>query len=198
MYGFHKVPHLQQGALHPETHIENWEFSNPYFRRGQPDLLCYVSRKKGRESDEKDGIDFGYLIQELAAIKRHQLTISSDLKTMQNENHALWQETMAIRQKNQAQQEMINKILKFLASVFQSKQRVEGPSPKKRRLLLGDVPSHNQDNFSIHPEEEIHSQSDIFANLAQGNFVIYFFPPSISRIHCYIIDFHSAKLISYF
>ncbi|OAD65419.1 heat shock factor-type transcription factor, partial [Phycomyces blakesleeanus NRRL 1555(-)] len=54
MYGFHKVPHLQQGVLQADDESEQWEFSNPHFQRNQPDLLLLVTRKKGRDSDEKE------------------------------------------------------------------------------------------------------------------------------------------------
>ncbi|WVO17040.1 hypothetical protein L204_104727 [Cryptococcus depauperatus] len=48
MYGFHKVPHLQSGALKNETPLELWEFANPYFKRNQPQLLAKVTRKNNR------------------------------------------------------------------------------------------------------------------------------------------------------
>ncbi|WVQ77943.1 hypothetical protein IAT38_000023 [Cryptococcus sp. DSM 104549] len=48
MYGFHKVPHLQSGALKNETPVELWEFANPFFRRDHPQLLAKVTRKNTR------------------------------------------------------------------------------------------------------------------------------------------------------
>ncbi|KAJ1026934.1 hypothetical protein NDA16_002227 [Ustilago loliicola] len=56
MYGFHKVPHLQQGALKHDSPQESelWEFSNPHFHRDHPDWLSKVQRKKGPR-DDKDG-----------------------------------------------------------------------------------------------------------------------------------------------
>lgn len=45
-YGFHKVPHLQTGVLAPNSASELWEFTNPNFRRDQPELLPLVQRKK--------------------------------------------------------------------------------------------------------------------------------------------------------
>jgi hypothetical protein len=46
MYGFHKIPHLQQGVLKSDSETEFWHFEHPNFHRGQPDLLCLIQRKK--------------------------------------------------------------------------------------------------------------------------------------------------------
>ncbi|KZS99103.1 hypothetical protein SISNIDRAFT_11776 [Sistotremastrum niveocremeum HHB9708] len=46
MYGFHKIPHLQQGVLRNDSDTEVWNFENANFTRGQPDLLCLIQRKK--------------------------------------------------------------------------------------------------------------------------------------------------------
>lgn len=52
MYGFHKVPHLQQGVLKLDDDDEKekaevLEFQNDNFQRDQPDLLYLIQRKKG-------------------------------------------------------------------------------------------------------------------------------------------------------
>ncbi|WWC69799.1 uncharacterized protein I206_103742 [Kwoniella pini CBS 10737] len=52
MYGFHKVPHLQSGALKNETPVELWEFANPFFKKGHPDLLVKVTRKNNRPGNQ--------------------------------------------------------------------------------------------------------------------------------------------------
>ncbi|TKA53537.1 hypothetical protein B0A53_03828 [Rhodotorula sp. CCFEE 5036] len=53
MYGFHKVPHLQQGVLKRDQSEEAdvLEFSNPHFMRGQPDLLCMIKRQKAGKGE---------------------------------------------------------------------------------------------------------------------------------------------------
>src|SRR3954468_10234451 len=51
MYGFHKIPHLQQGVLQSDGQSEQWEFSNTNFIRNQPDLLYFVTRKKGKDTE---------------------------------------------------------------------------------------------------------------------------------------------------
>jgi len=54
MYGFHKIPHLQQGVLKSDTDTEFWNFAHANFHRGQPDLLCLIQRKKqaAQQGDE--------------------------------------------------------------------------------------------------------------------------------------------------
>ncbi|KAJ3013936.1 UNVERIFIED_CONTAM: stress-responsive transcription factor hsf1 [Siphonaria sp. JEL0065] len=163
MYGFHKVPHLQQGALIESDHGECWEFANPHFQRNQPDLLCLVTRKKSngvgggnvidsrsgggggggnggsgsggggydvdeepqpREKEkEKAAMDVNALVNEISAIKRHQVTISTDLKTIQRENQALWNDTIVMREQYRRQQETIDKIVRFLATVFEARNK---------------------------------------------------------------------------
>lgn len=139
MYGFHKVPHLQQGVLLPDSDAEQLEFSNPNFQRDQPDLLLLVTRKKGRDPDEKEqgNVDFQHIMDEITAIKKHQMSISTELKNIQRDNQVLWQETLAARERHQRHQETIDKILRFLASVF-SNDKKRSSIPRKRRLLIGD------------------------------------------------------------
>ncbi|CAG8433348.1 1557_t:CDS:2 [Diversispora eburnea] len=140
MYGFHKIPHLQQGVLQSDGQSEQWEFSNTNFLRNQPDLLYFVTRKKGKDTEnikEPSEIDFNHILNEIASIKKHQMTISTDLKNIQRDSQVLWQETMTARDRHRRQQETIDKILRFLASVF-SAEKKRAIVPKKRRLLLGN------------------------------------------------------------
>ncbi|KAF8954637.1 stress-responsive transcription factor hsf1 [Entomortierella lignicola] len=141
MYGFHKVPHLQQGVLLPDSDSEEWEFSNPHFQKNQPDLLCLVSRKKasnGNEDKDPFTMDLGHILQEVTAIKKHQIAISSDLKSIERDHQSLWQESVAARERHQRQQETIDKILRFLASVFSGdKKRAIVPN-KRPRLTITD------------------------------------------------------------
>ncbi|KAK9765099.1 Heat shock transcription factor [Basidiobolus ranarum] len=154
MYGFHKIPHLQQGVLQADEGAEHWEFSNPHFLKNQPDLLCLVSRKRGREADEKEGggLDLNNVMNEITAIRKHQFTISSDLKNLQRENQQLWQETLSSRERYNRQQETIDKILRFLASVFSSDKKSKEIIPRKRRLLLGNTDTSKSEDTQ--PEYE--------------------------------------------
>ncbi|KAF9564467.1 stress-responsive transcription factor hsf1 [Mortierella alpina] len=155
MYGFHKVPHLQQGVLLPDVDSEEWEFSNPHFQKNQPDLLCLVSRKKASNgSEDKDALtmDLGHILTEVTAIKKHQIAISSDLKNIERDHQSLWQESIAARERHQRQQDTIDKILRFLASVFSGEKKRAIVPNKKPRLTIteGDV----EDEYENENENE--------------------------------------------
>jgi hypothetical protein len=54
MYGFHKVPHLQQGVLLVEGEVDtSWEFVHVYFQRDRVDLLPLVKRKVTEEKEKE-------------------------------------------------------------------------------------------------------------------------------------------------
>lgn len=155
MYGFHKIPHLQQGVLRSDSDTEFWNFAHSNFHRGQPDLLCLIQRKKqvAQPGDEVASVDvrdpaaagaagagavgvpgagpsttatlssgqildIHSIVNGIAAIKRHQTAISSELNELKQSNQLLWQDSMAARTKHQKQQDTINRIVKFLAGVF--------------------------------------------------------------------------------
>lgn len=133
------MPNLQQGVLKNDDGTElrmyihhlscrsptntpapTVEFSNPNFLQAQPDLLCLIRRQKARgdHSSTETALDLPSLLTDLAAIRKHQTAISADLKDLQTSNHALWQEAVQSRERHTRQQETINKILRFLATVF--------------------------------------------------------------------------------
>ncbi|KAJ1344980.1 hypothetical protein BSLG_000495 [Batrachochytrium salamandrivorans] len=155
MYGFHKVPSIEHGSLLASTQKEVLEFSNENFLRDRPDLLCFAVRRTNTQSDElvKDGaLDMNTVIHEISAIKRHQLTISADIQKFQRENEAMWNESVQLRDRYAKQQDTIDKILRFLASVFSSSKKPDVAGQKRRRIKLPDVPrdasgSGNSANF---------------------------------------------------
>ncbi|KAJ2501252.1 Heat shock transcription factor [Coemansia sp. RSA 1972] len=205
MYGFHKVPHLQQGGLMADgPGAESWEFNNENFQRGQPDLLHFIRRKKGsrdsgagtegadaaaaddeelESADEGDMADVGAegvgraraassaargvetigakargaetggakarasrtppvnlakILKEIQVIRDHQLTISSDIKRLQDENQSMWMQASATEERYNKHQQTIDKILRFLATVFSADARYAEVQPPLRRLI-----SHN-------------------------------------------------------
>ncbi|KAJ7172727.1 transcription factor Hsf1 [Mycena filopes] len=130
MYGFHKIPHLQQGVLKGTTDADHWNFIHEKFRRDQPDLLHFIQRKKGPPAAEEldsastipannaQVLDIQSIVNGITAIKRHQTTISAELSELKRNNELLWQESQAARSRHQKQQDTINRIVKFLAGVF--------------------------------------------------------------------------------
>ncbi|KAJ7046540.1 transcription factor Hsf1 [Mycena alexandri] len=149
MYGFHKIPHLQQGVLKGTTDAEHWNFVHEKFRRDQPDLLHFIQRKKGPPvADELDSgstiptnnaqvLDIQSIVGGIAAIKRHQTTISAELSELKRNNELLWQESQAARSRHQKQQDTINRIVKFLAGVFGH----HAGSPVHKEDVVGSPPS---------------------------------------------------------
>ena len=168
MYGFHKIPHLQQGVLKSESETELMNFEHPNFHRGQPDLLCLITRKKqapertldDNQGGERDGslpygttgpghgsvVDINTIVNGITAIKRHQAAISADLNDLKSSNQHLWQEAIAARERHKKQEDTINRILKFLASVFGNSSSAHKSSPtsasphviprKRQRLMI--------------------------------------------------------------
>ena len=112
MYGFHKIPHLQQGVLRSDSDTEFWNFEHPHFIRGQPDMLCLIQRKKQAASSISDAVaptaevsnkdtgsagavgalspgqlmDMNSIVNGIQAIKRHQAAISADLNELKSSN----------------------------------------------------------------------------------------------------------------
>eukprot|EP00842_Homolaphlyctis_polyrhiza_P000798 jgi/Hompol1/1719/HPOL_000258-RA len=144
MYGFHKAPNIQQGSLIQSVSATTLEFANENFQRDRQDLLCFVIRRKNVQAAEEitkeGGVDMNTVLSEITAIKRHQLTISADLRKMQRENEIIWNESIQLRQRYARQQETIDKVLRFLASVFSTQKKpVVQPTNKRRRLELPTI-----------------------------------------------------------
>ncbi|KAG0034139.1 stress-responsive transcription factor hsf1 [Podila clonocystis] len=175
MYGFHKVPHLQQGVLMPDADSEQWEFSNPHFQKNQPDLLYLVSRKKASNgAEDKDALtmDLGHILSEVTAIKRHQVAISSDLKNIERDHQSLWQESLAARERHQRQQETIDKILRFLASVFSGEKKRAIVPNKKPRLTITEGGGHQSSTGAsgmVLEEEDDEGHDDHEEDLYRSN-----------------------------
>ncbi|KAI7879398.1 hypothetical protein K492DRAFT_237925 [Lichtheimia hyalospora FSU 10163] len=133
MYDFHKIPHIQQGVLISDAKHEIWEFNNPNFQRGRPDLLTLVARKRNRDRNGSDSqVSLSTIVQDIEQIRRHQSAISSDLHNLRQDNQVLWEESFAAREKHQQHQEVVTKILQFLMAVF-SKDRP--PSKVQEQLF---------------------------------------------------------------
>lgn len=151
MYGFSKVMHLQQGVLKAEASDESemLEFRNENFHKDQPDLLIYIHRKKSEKAAAAAGheeralltagpssaagagsgdgsssalaLDLRTVLSDIAAIRKHQTSISTELKDISTSNKQLWSEAVASRERHQRHQDTINKIVRFLGEVFGGK-----------------------------------------------------------------------------
>lgn len=143
-----------------------WEFTHPHFMRGRPDLLLQVRRKvpsaatgstlagaAGSRGEEAAGLTHHSgdgpvplttsLAQEIAGLRMQQQALRSDLSSIQRDNQLLWSETLAARERHQQQQMVIDKILRFLASVFSTDKAALGTAgltPRKRPLLIEEIP----------------------------------------------------------
>ncbi|KAJ2804584.1 Heat shock transcription factor [Coemansia guatemalensis] len=253
MYGFHKVPHLQQGGLITDgPEAESWEFSNDNFQRGQPDLLHFIRRKKGTRDNtsmardagdanmgedalhplpDSDGeesshentapqlglgdtlsnttgrrptdnpvsiapatsspaaaaaaataagrtasrgsgdssarprasraapVDMSKILKEIQVIRDHQLTISADIKRLQEENKSMWMQARSTEERYNKHQEMIDKILHFLATVFSTDARHSEIQPPLRRLISHDRHSGRDSDQPRPPKSTAWSQS---------------------------------------
>lgn len=140
MYGFHKITNVENNAF---SKTQEFGHRKHHFIRDRPDLLHLVTRKKSGETGDPENPDYLTIMNEIQAIKKHQMTISEDLKRIQADNLALWQEQIDTRSRHTKHQETIDKILAFLGSVYGiQRQDEKSIRPKKRKLLL----QHDQDD----------------------------------------------------
>jgi len=142
MYGWHKVQDANSGSLHSD---EKWQFINPNFQKDKPELLDKIVRNKPNDSDQSDQhqqqhgqgnhlnngggglppqFDVNILINELNTLKTNQMKITQELSRVRSDNELLWKELFNTREKNLLQNEKIEKILHFLASVYGNKVKV--------------------------------------------------------------------------
>ncbi|CUS23191.1 LAQU0S08e04126g1_1 [Lachancea quebecensis] len=127
MYGWHKVQDVRSGSIHGNSD-ERWQFENENFVRDCEDLLENIVRQKPSTNPSKDilvgqngeEMDIGILLSELETVKFNQIAIAEDLKRMSKDNELLWKENMMARERHQAQQQALNKILHLLASLMGS------------------------------------------------------------------------------
>lgn len=192
MYGFHKVPHLQQGSMAASAIGNNestiWEFSHVNFIRNSPESLVNVRRKLGKDEDslisspalsnissnsntrypDDLAVNARHIRQELEFIQQQQTAIRTDLHSLQRDNQLLWNENLASRERHLQQQQVIDRILRFLASVFTADGKLlAGTSPnsissvlqanltnpsassrsQQRPLLLGNISENDEDEI---------------------------------------------------
>ena len=103
-------------------------------------------------------IDLHTLLREVAAIRESQTSIAADLKSLASSNQQLWAEAISSRERHQKHQDTINKIVRFLGSVFGGK--VLSPNPADPSNPAGKHSA--QQNNSSHSPRATSSTSDPF------------------------------------
>ncbi|GMF01729.1 unnamed protein product [[Candida] boidinii] len=118
MYGWHKVQDVNSGSLISNDEI--WQFQHPYFVKDREDLLDNIVRNKPTKDkdDENEDIDINSLFNELENMKSKQRLITEDLLRVRQDNEMLWKENFLARERHKAQSETLEKILRFLASLY--------------------------------------------------------------------------------
>ncbi|CAB4414453.1 unnamed protein product [Rhizophagus irregularis] len=138
MYGFHKIPHLQQGVLQSDEQSEQWEFGHKHFLCNQPELLCYITRRKVNDNEsikeepntrkegngnenikeqEPNEVDINRILNEIDLIKKYQATINATLKYIQRNNQVQWQETIPTHNVEESSRRDMNYILNEIDSI---------------------------------------------------------------------------------
>lgn len=122
MYGWHKVQDIGSGTLKDEkSGDESWKFENPYFQKDREDLLDNIVRNKSMSQDHEvmdNRMNVKLVLNELELIKLNQLAITEDLRRIRSDNKTLWHENLVTRERHQKQTQTLDKILKFLATVY--------------------------------------------------------------------------------
>jgi hypothetical protein len=198
MYGFHKVPQSGSGALLSEF-PEIWEFNHSCFQKGRQELLPLVKRKNHKTEEDHHynnnnnscgnnvfatesnfkGSDFANVLSELSAIRQAQRTITEELNSVKNANKILWQEQITQRQKHEKQQEVIDKILRFLSSVYNNKdaknlkEKEQELIHKKPKLLMQSASPNlreaSSDPFMFKEDNKIHPEILEIVNKSRGS-----------------------------
>ena len=170
MYGWHKVQDVKSGSM-LSNNDSRWEFENENFKKGKENLLENIVRQKPNSNmvgGGNDEVDINILMNELETVKYNQLAIAEDLQRITKDNEMLWKENMMARERHQSQQQVLEKILRFLSSVF-------GPNSAKTigngfqpDLIheLGDmqVQSPNNNTANMNPGS-YHNEEDPMANV---------------------------------
>ncbi|KAK9460645.1 uncharacterized protein V1516DRAFT_625905, partial [Lipomyces oligophaga] len=117
MYGWHKVQDVTAGAM--LSGEETWQFKSPNFIRGREDLLDNIVRNRGSKgSDDEDEPDIHQVVEEVENLRQSQQLIAEQLKQIKQDNQMLWRESYQTRERYQSFSETLEKILRFLASVY--------------------------------------------------------------------------------
>lgn len=140
-------------------------------------------------------LDVNAIISGIAAIKRHQTTISADLNELKRSNQHLWQEAMAARERHKQHQDTINRILKFLAGVFgnaaSSSKSSPNPShtiPRKRQRLMIENTQQDNDKASLGENVFEDEHSDVEHNFDETDGQLETSSKQLFSFQCFFSD----------
>ncbi|KAI5967572.1 CTA8 [Candida margitis] len=152
MYGFHKVQDITNGTLYPNGDKsggdEVWQFENPNFIRGREDLLDNIVRNKSVPQEESQQLtdthtvangDLGLILSELSQIKQNQARLNEEILRIRQDNQNMYSANYINRERTQQQGRTINKILKFLAAVYND-STIKGQASSAENGQYGDIP----------------------------------------------------------
>ncbi|CAO3636783.1 unnamed protein product [Cunninghamella echinulata] len=83
-----------------------------------------------------DHIRLGSLVKDISSIRQHQHAITTDLQHLHNDNEVLWREILLAREKHQRHQQVIERILLFLTTIFSNDSHID--MIKNPRFMLGE------------------------------------------------------------
>lgn len=137
MYGFKKVQQAgSPGTASGQGHL--WGFAHEEFLRDQPERMILVKRKTTKDEEShiispsfepnmgnleaSPGDAYGQALSrlhlELRSLRAHQVSMQGELSSLQVESQRIWHENQLIRNRANQQQEIIDRIIRFLASMF--------------------------------------------------------------------------------
>ncbi|KAK4140695.1 uncharacterized protein C8A04DRAFT_39703 [Dichotomopilus funicola] len=134
MYGFHKRVGLSDNSMKASERKNKSpsEYSNPYFRRGHPNLLWLInkpksgnSKKKGKKDEadvesEDEGVDETYITQNASAAQTPRAPVSHELGPLQKKDLVqVKSQIERIQQQQTAISTMINKLRQEQTQLFQ-------------------------------------------------------------------------------
>ncbi|KAA0201176.1 hypothetical protein HAZT_HAZT006550 [Hyalella azteca] len=125
MYGFRKVPSMEGGGLRLDR--DEMEFAHPYFVRGEEHNLELIKRKMstrmpGGGAMAMEDPRLTDVMTEVVALRQKQESVMTQINTLKQENQIVWAKYSQLHDKFNKQQNIINKLMRFLMSMMKTTQ----------------------------------------------------------------------------
>lgn len=181
MYGWHKVQDVTSGLLKEDKLDELLVFNNPNFIRNREDLLDNIVRNKGGQEGSvtaNDPVLLDRVLNEVNQLRCNQLSLNEELTRLRKDNKELWKENYVARERNQQQAQTLDKILKFLATVYNKSNKLldtsSGVSHPRLMLMDQEYPGEPSPDNSLIEEiirnyDSLPGYSPPGVNLQQAN-----------------------------